>query len=127
MRKRLLLLVIFILGICTTTIFFLTLFYVDPLADTFLALGLIIFSFYFSIASFTTLILYFIKKVYFRGDVYIFHVLTSFRQWTILALFLIGIVGFYAFSVLSGWAILALAMFFSTLELFIQNITHKNS
>lgn len=82
---------------------------------------LLISTFMLTVISFLSLILYFFKKIYYRGDVGMYHIVTSIRQSTI---FTSALVGIGVFSVLwmnvllPGIVLLLMALI---LELFIQN------
>lgn len=126
MKKRFLLFIIFILFVVTSVTLILVLHYIDPYKNEALALSLFAFSFLFALSSFLTLVIYFFKKILLRGDVYIYHVLTSFRQGFFITLLLWW---FLVFKVLWVWNILTfslLSLIIIFLELFIQNISRKS-
>lgn len=126
MKKRFLLFIIFSLFVVTSIILLLVLYYIDPYKNEALAISLLSFSFLFAFSSFFTLIIYFFKKILMRGDVYIYHVISSFRQW----LFITFLIGWYLVFDVVGvlnyltFSLLFLIMLF--LELFIQNISRKS-
>jgi hypothetical protein len=52
-------------------------------------------------SSFLSLVIYFFKKIYFRGEVYISTIHTSLRQGILLSLSSMGIITFYSLGVLN--------------------------
>jgi len=96
--------------------------YLDPYQYKVLWLTSIIFTFILGLTSFLTLIIYFLKKIYYRWRVYVFHVLTSFRQSFLLTLFILSLIIFN--NIWVPMIITGLLMFiiFTFLELFIQNL-----
>ena len=94
----------------------------DPYEYTFLALILAIFSFVLGTSSFFAFVLYFIKKIYFRGKVYVQNVFTSFRQWFFISLFVVLLVYFHHLGASIYVVILPLMFALLFLELFFQNL-----
>jgi hypothetical protein len=88
MKKRLLIFIIFITFLITLGTFFIVLNYLDPYKNIFIALGALSFSFILSLSSILSLFIYFFKKIYYRGEVYIFHILSSFRQAFMVSIFI---------------------------------------
>lgn len=125
MKKRFLLLIIFVMFLFTTGSFFVIINYLDPYQNLILWLITLIFSFLFSLSSFFSLIIYFIKKIYHRGNVYIFHVLESFRQGFFIGLFILGVLSFLSLWVLNFLTFFLLFIILFFLELFLQNIWEK--
>jgi len=122
MKKRFLLFIIFIIFVLSLITFILILNYLDPYEYKVTAILSIIFTFILWISTFLTLFFYFIKKVYFRGRVYTYHVLSSFRQWFFIALYFFALILFNIIwtSLFLTWFLLLIL--FSFLELFIQNL-----
>ena len=108
MKKRFLLFIIFIIFIVSLTTLVLVLNYVDPYEYKVLAISSLLFSYTLTISCFFTILFYFIKKIYYRGNVYIYHVLSS-------------LVYFYNHQVpvWLWWGILFLILFL--LEIFVEN------
>lgn len=105
--------------------FILILNYLDPYEYKIIAIFSIIFTFILSVASFFTIILYFFKKIYFRGRVYVYHVLSSFRQWFFVSIFIISIIFFKTLwvpLVITWFLILSILML---LEFVIKNLENK--
>lgn len=121
MKKRFLLFLLFIIFLISLTTLVLILKYLDPYDYKILALGSIIFSYFLAFSSIVAIFLYFIKKVYFRWNVYVFHVLTSFRQWFFISLFFLSLLYFNYLNapIFVTWLFTFLILFF--LELFIKN------
>jgi len=122
MKKRFLLLIIFIIFIFSLVTFILILNYLDPYEHNITAISSIIFAFTSWLSSFITLIFYFFKKIYFRWRVYVFHVLSSFRQWFLISLFFIWMFYFnllWASLIITWFALLLILVF---IEMFIQNL-----
>lgn len=121
MKKRFLLFIIFIIFLVSLTTLILVLNYVDPYDFRNLALFSGLFSYCLTISCFFTMIFYFIKKIYYRWNVFIYHVLSSFRQGFLVAIFTSSLIYFYNIwvSVWLTWGILFTILFL--LEIFVQN------
>lgn len=121
MKKRFLLFIIFIIFLVSLTTLILVLNYVDPYEFKNLALFSILFSYWLTISCFFTMIFYFIKKIYYRWNVYIYHVLSSFRQWFLVAIFTSSLIYFHNIwvSTFIAWSILFIILIL--LETFVQN------
>lgn len=121
MKKRFLLFIIFIIFLVSITTLILILNYVDPYEYTFLWLSSIVFSYVLTISCFFTIIFYFLKKIYYRWNVYIYHVLSSFRQWFLVAIFTSSLIYFYKIwaPVILSWIVLFIILFL--LEIFVEN------
>lgn len=122
-KKRLTLLIIFITWLLSGMTFFLVLGYLDPYDHTLIAMLVLTISFILSISSLSSLCIYFFKKIYYRGDVYLFHVINSFRQWFLISLFLLWVITFKIIWAPFIITIIALAMLLSFLEVFIQDLS----
>ena len=94
MKRRFLLFIMFILSIICFLTFVLVLNYVDPYEYQAIWLSALAFTYVLWFSSFLTLIIYFFKKIYYRGDVWINHVLNSFRQWFLISVFFLILVFF---------------------------------
>ncbi len=122
MKKNILLLMIFIIFLFSSFSFFIILNYLDPYSNKVLAVLLITFSFIFMLTSFFTLFLYFIKKIYYRGEVDLFNIKTSFRQAYFIAIFIFWIIVFEALKapvILLSFLLFIILLFW---ELFLQNL-----
>lgn len=122
MKKRFLLFIIFIMFVFSLVTFILILNYLDPYEYKTTAIISIIFTFILWISTFFSIFLYFIKKIYFRGRVYVYHVLSSFRQGFFISIFALALIFFNILSVslILTWVVLLIILMF--LELFIQNL-----
>lgn len=125
MKKRLLLLIIFVTSIISLISFFLILNYLDPYEYKAIGISFLVFTFMLSISGIFTIILYFFKKVYYRGRVYVHNVFTSFRQWFFIGLFIIFNILLNIIWVPIIISFVLLFIIFSFLELFIQNLENK--
>jgi hypothetical protein len=125
MKKRFLLLVIFIIFLFSWITFIFIFNYLDPYKYKILAMISIIFTSVLWLSSLLTIILYFFKKIYFRWEVYIYHVLSSFRQWFLVSLFVLFIIFLNSVwaSLLLTWGLSLIIFIF--LELFIQNLENN--
>lgn len=122
MKKRLLLFIILLIFIFSSISFYFILNYLDPYEYKTFSISLIIISFILSVSSFLTLLLFFLKKVYYRWNVYVYNVISSFRQWFLISIFLIWLI---IFNKIWAWIYLTWFLFFIFLffiELFIRNI-----
>ena len=121
MKKRFLLLLIFIMFVICATTFVLVIKYLDPFEYAALWVSSLVFSYLFGLSWLLTLILYFIKKIYFRWNVAIYHILVSFRQAFFISVFFLILIFFnyYWASIFLTWFLSFIVLFF--LELFIKN------
>lgn len=121
MKKRFLLFLIFLIFVICSTTFVVVLNYLDPFEYTKIALWSLVFSYLFWLSSLLCLILYIIKKIYFRWNITIYHVLVSFRQWFFISVFFLILVFFnyYWASIIFTSFLTFIVLFF--LELFIKN------
>lgn len=121
MKKRFLLFLIFLIFVICSTTFIVVLNYLDPFEYTKIALWSLVFSYLFWLSSLLCLILYIIKKIYFRWNITIYHVLVSFRQGFFISVFFLILVFFnyYWASIIFTSFLTFIVLFF--LELFIKN------
>lgn len=121
MKKRFLLFLIFLIFVICSTTFVVVLNYLDPFEYTKIALWSLVFSYLFWLSSLLCLILYIIKKIYFRWNITIYHVLVSFRQGFFISVFFLILVFFnyYWASIIFTSFLTFIVLFF--LELFIKN------
>jgi hypothetical protein len=94
----------------------------DPYVTPRLAVSFLVVTFFASLASFLSLFIYFIKKIHYRGDVYIYHVKTSFRQASFITLFILFSIVFYIFKAPMFLTVSLLFILFLFLELFIGSL-----
>jgi len=121
-KKRLLLMIILAMCIVSSITTVLILNYLDPYINTVMSVVFLSFSFILSLSCFSAIILYIIKKIHYRWDVYIYHVLTSFRQWIFISLFFIWLIIFHklgASLIITGFLLFIMFIFF---DLFLKNI-----
>lgn len=107
--------------VVSLTTFILVLNYVDPFDFQTIWLFSLLFSYVLTVSCFFTIVFYFLKKIYYRWNVFIYHVLSSFRQWFLVAIFSSSLIYFYNqdLSLLLTWSILFVILFL--LEIFVQN------
>lgn len=122
MKKRFLLFLIFVIFVFSFVTLILILNYLDPYEYKITAIISVIFTFILSVSSFFTILIYFFKKIYNRWRVYLYHVLTSFRQWFFISLFFLSLIFFNILwaSLIITWFLLFIILVF--LELFIENL-----
>jgi len=124
MKKNFLLFIVFLILVFSSITFYMIINYLDPYVNKILSISLIIFTVFISISSLFCLILFFIKKIHYRWEVEIFHIKSSFRQWTLVSIFFIWVV---VFNILNA-PILILSFLFLLilifLEIFIQNLDY---
>jgi hypothetical protein len=123
MKKRLLLLILLFTFVISITTFYLTWNYIDPYEFPILGICLLGFTFILGISSLFAFILYFLKKIYFRGKVYVQNVLTSFRQGFLMSLLIVLLI-YFRYLGASIYIIAApLIIGLTFLELFFQNLS----
>ncbi len=121
LKRRVILIIIFCIFIITSVSFGSMLFYFDPYQHKVLSLLLIGVCFTSMISTFIALIFYFFKKVYYRWDVWVYHIVTSLRQSFFLALLLMGIFMIQILGIPLLIPVMLLICSFLFLELFIQS------
>lgn len=122
MQKRLIIILLFTIFIFSSATFFSTIQYVDPYANIVLAISALTVSFVMSFVSLVTICLYFFKKIYYRGEVYTYHIFTSLRQSILGALLVIFYVVLQSMGVPIIFPIVLATGVVIFLELFFQNI-----
>ncbi len=121
LKRRIILLILCTIGILSITSCISLLRYFDPYAHVWLAIGLLVVCFLLAVTSVLGVMIYFFKKIYYRGEVGIYHILTSLRQSFFVALFSAGIVSLIAIDIPMLLPVLLLASSILFLELFIRN------
>jgi len=87
---------LFLIALFGTASFFSVLWYVDPYTHKDYALILITISFFLMILGIVSLVLFFIKKVFFRWDIELTHIISSMRQASFFGIYSILLsVGIY--------------------------------
>lgn len=122
MKKQFLVLIILTIFIVSGLSFFLILNYMDPFVTPKIAVSFLIITFFAWVSSFLSLIIYFFKKIYYRWEVYIYHIKTSFRQAVLFTLFIISSIVFYIFKAPMFITVSLLFILFLFLELFIGSL-----
>ncbi|MDD5769569.1 MAG: hypothetical protein PHE25_01270 [Candidatus Gracilibacteria bacterium] len=96
--------------------------YLDPYRNELISLITLTTTFILLVTSFSTLILYIFKKVYYRGEVFLSHIFSSLRQGVLLSLFLIGIIIFKIIGVFGISTISLLLIITLFIELMFENL-----
>jgi hypothetical protein len=122
MKKTFLLMIVFLIGLFSLLSFFIILNYLDPYQNIIFALILISITFILSVSSFLTILLFFIKKIHYRGEVELFHIKTSFRQSFFIGLFLIWLIILNYINAPLFILGTLLFLIFALIELFIENL-----
>jgi hypothetical protein len=122
MKKQFLLLIILTIFIVSAISFFLILNYMDPYVTPKIAVSFLVITFFLWLSSFVSLLIYFVKKIHYRWDVFIFHIRNSFRQAVFFSLFVIGSIVFYIFNASMIVSVSLLFILFLFLELFIGSL-----
>lgn len=125
MKKKFLLFIIIIVFLISILSLILILNFVDPYNSKIIWIFSIIVSFVLSLTTFLTLFFYLFKKAYYRGDVFLYHVYSSFRQSFFISLFALISIIFYYFSILSTLNFTAIFILFLLSELFIKSLEDK--
>jgi len=120
--KNILIIILFLVFLISSVIIILILNYIDPFTANNIIIYSFLFSIFLSISTFFTLIIYFIKKVHYRGQVVINHISSSFRQSWFIAMFFIGLWFFEKIWVPIYFSAFLLFILLLSIELFIQNI-----
>lgn len=89
MSNRLYFLVLSIIFATSTVSIFLLINYMNPIPNPKLSISLLALAIFLSASSFLTPILYFLKKIYYRGDVNIVHINSSLRQSILIVLMIL--------------------------------------
>lgn len=125
MRKKFLLMIILLVFIISSLTFILILNYLDPFLNRTIWLLSITVTFILMSTSFFTLILYFLKKVHYRWEIFILHVFSSLRQAFLLGLFIGMFVLFYSISIFTPVTISLVSVILVLIELLFQNLDNN--
>lgn len=121
MTKKFFLLIILSMFFISSLTLFLILNYLDPYRDEVVSIFTLAFSFTIFITSFFSIIFYILKKVYYRGEVFLSHIFSSLRQAFFLAIFILWIILFKIIWVFSLLTILLFAIILVFIEMIFQN------
>lgn len=122
MKKNFLLLVLFAIFVISFITFLMIFNYLDPYENRIIAIISMAIAFFFSTTSISTLVLYAFKKIYFRWQVFIHHLMTSFRQGVMIAFFALGLWIFTSIGAPVFMSGFLLSVILICIELFIKNI-----
>jgi len=124
MKKSFLLLILFLIFMFSSITFYMILNYLDPYDNKILAVIFVTFTFMSSISTFLALLLFFIKKIHYRGRVELYHIKTSFRQGFLVSLLLLWVIVFWILNAPVLILTVLLFIILILLELFIQNLDY---
>lgn len=122
MTKKLLLLTVLAIFFVSALTLGLILNYLDPFRNEWLSYFLMGSTFFLSVTSLGTIVLYFFKKVYYRGEVFISHIFSTLRQSALIATFFIGAFIFLHIGVLSISTFILLGLIIFFFELLFQHL-----
>lgn len=122
MTKKILLLIVLFIFLLSIITLYLIFNYLDPYRNELVSLVTLTTSFVLFITSFLTLLLYILKKVYYRWEVFLSHIFSSLRQWFLFSVFLVWIVVFKIIWVFSVSTILLLFIITIFIELMFENM-----
>ncbi|OIP54095.1 hypothetical protein AUK10_01560 [Candidatus Gracilibacteria bacterium CG2_30_37_12] len=125
MKKHIYLLTIFIIFLSSTISVLLLFFYMNVENNLMVGLTIMGIASFLASSSFLSLLIYFFKKIYYRGEVYISTIHTSLRQGILFSLSSMGIITFYSLGVLNpktGGLLIVIALLF---ELMIQSVSQN--
>jgi hypothetical protein len=94
--------------------------YVDPYEYQAIGTLALLFTYVFWLSSILAIILYFFKKIYYRWNVWIEHILTSFRQAFLICVFFLILIlfNYYEAPLVITWILAFIVLF--CLELFVK-------
>lgn len=121
MTKKLFLLIILCTFLISSFSLFLIFNYLDPYRNEIVSIATIGISFLLSVTSFVAILLYFFKKIYYRGEVFLSHIFASLRQGFLVAIFLIGGILFSIIGVFSWLTLTLLLVILLFIEGMFQN------
>ncbi len=121
MKINIFLTLIFVIFLISLTTLILVLNFMDPYSNETVSVVTAWISFVFSLTSFLTFIIYFFKKIYFRGEVFLIHLFASLRQSFFISSFLLMILFFIPMWILTWLTWILLFIIFLFVELLIQN------
>ncbi len=121
MRKKLLLLITLIIFIISSLTLFFIISYLDPYRNELVSVVTLTTSFVLCVTSFFTIWIYFFKKIYYRGEIFLGHIFSSLRQAFFISIFLVGIVVFKIIWVLSFMTVFLLSLILIFIEMLFQN------
>lgn len=120
MSYRIVLLTMFFTGILSALSFFSLLLYFDPYTNKLLAFTLIILSYELMFINVIAFIIYFIKKIYYRGISGMYYIYSSLRQAFLISLLPLAAVFFIAFSIPVLLPLLLFVALLMFIEIFIS-------
>lgn len=125
LKIRIYILVLMIIFITSLLSALLLVFYMDPVNDTKIAIILMLIALFLFISSFTSILIYFFKKIYYRWEIFISNLNSSLRQWIFLAIFIIWNWFFYNIWVMDLRTVSLFLTVIIFIELIVQAITNN--
>ena len=125
MKRRFILLLLLLIWLMSLMSFFSILNFLDPYENELIALGLLIISFLWALLWIGSVLLYFIKKVYYRGEIDASHIFASMRQSLLVGILCISYVTLVFFSIPAFIPLLWVMLFLLSLELFLQSLYYS--
>lgn len=122
MTRKLLLFIIFIIFLISSLTLGLIFNYLDPYRNELLSLITLFLTFLLFSTSFFSMLIYFIKKIYYRWEIFISHIFSTVRQSTLISIFFIGLFVFYMLGVFSITTTLLYIFIIIFVELLFQHI-----
>lgn len=121
MKKKILLLTLLFIFFVSLITGLLILFFLDPYRDVVVSLITIGITFVLFGTSFFSLVLYFFKKVYYRGEIFMDHIFSSMRQAFLITSFFIGLGVFHFMDILHISTVFLYVIILFFLEMIFQN------
>ncbi|HRI36200.1 MAG TPA: hypothetical protein PK765_03935 [bacterium] len=100
--------------------------FMDIERDIVLSVGSMGISALLAVMSLVGIVLYFIKRIWYRGEVSFATLMTSVRQGTLLAIFLLAMIAFHRFGIMQVSTVGLLASTLICLELLIGSLDTKH-
>lgn len=125
MKRRFILLLLLMIWLISLMSFFSILNFLDPYENEILAPSFLVVSFLSTLLWIWSVILYFIKKIYYRGEIGMSHIFASMRQSLLVGIVCISYVILVFFSIPALVPLLWIILFFLSLELFLQSLYYS--
>ena len=115
-------LILFLIFISSLSSVLLLLFYMNPVTEPGIAFSLMGLGLFLALSSFLACILFFLKKLYYRGDVHVRTMNASLRQAILITIGVILMLTLRAFHIYESKLILTVWMVLACLEVMIQAV-----
>ncbi|MDD2565822.1 MAG: hypothetical protein PHZ26_01755 [Candidatus Gracilibacteria bacterium] len=117
------LLTLFIIFLTSLLSMILLFYYMDPESNLSVAIATITTASFLSLSSLFTLVIYFFKRIYYRGEMFISNLNSSLRQGILLAGYILGVITFYSVGVYNLKTAILLLISLIFIELIFQSMT----